>query len=157
MVGIDSVAVTFGPLCRSRETLDLFMKTVIDAQPARLDASLVPWPWSPVTFTKPLKIAIMWDDEVVKPHPPIIRALKEVAAACSNAGIQVVDWVPYDHRKAWDIITALYFPDGGKEVLDLIKSTGEPVLPLTKFIIEEQPTVKNHTMSEYWQVSKHLH
>lgn len=151
MKGSDSIAATFGPLCRSRESMNLFMKVIADSKPWRFDSSLCPMPWSTETFTKPLKIAVMWDDGVVKPHPPVLRALKEVADACKKAGMEVVDWVPYDHRKGWDIISELYWPDGGKEVRELFASTGEPILPLTKFILE-QPNVKEHTISDYWKL-----
>ncbi|EFW22322.1 hypothetical protein D8B26_000976 [Coccidioides posadasii str. Silveira] len=151
MEGKDAIAATFGPLCRSRETVNLFMKVIADAEPWRFDASLSPLPWASVTFNKPLKIAVQWDDGVVKPHPPVLRALREVAEACKKAGMEVVDWVSYDHRKAWDIISELYWPDAGKEVLDLFKSTGEPILPLTKFILE-QPRVRDHNMAEYWKL-----
>ncbi|KAK7917928.1 hypothetical protein PG985_009802 [Apiospora marii] len=110
----------------------------------------------PYKFTKPLKIAVQWWDGVVQPHPPMMRALREVADACRKAGMEVVDWdcEQLDHRKAWDIISALYWPDGGKEVLGLIKESGEPILPLTKFIIEEQPTVKELTQHELWKESE---
>ncbi|KAI1960812.1 hypothetical protein LOZ58_003885 [Ophidiomyces ophidiicola] len=151
MEGKDAIAATFGPLCRSRPTMDLFMKVIADAQPWRFDASLSPLPWTPVTTTKPLKIAIEWDDGVVKPHPPVLRALREVAEACKKAGMEVVDWQPYDHRTAWDIISELYWPDAGKEVIGLLESEGEPMLPLTKFILD-QPMVKDHSMAEYWKL-----
>lgn len=84
----------------------------------------------------------------------MIRALREVAESCRKAGMEVVDWncENLDHQKGWDIISALYFPDGGKEVLGLIEEGGEPVLPLTKFIINEQPTVKELTQHELWKV-----
>lgn len=127
------------------------MKAVADTQPWRLEAALSPLPWTPYTFDKPLKIAVMWDDDVVKPHPPVLRALREVAEACKKAGMEVVDWVPYDHKKGWDIISELYWPDAGKEVLELFERTGEPMLPLTKFILD-QPRVKDHDMAAYWKV-----
>ncbi|EER37032.1 acetamidase [Histoplasma capsulatum H143] len=152
MAGFDSILATYGPLCTSREAIDLFMKVALDGEPWRRDPSLTPIPWAPVTLTKPLKIAIEWNDGVVKPHPPVLRALREVANACRNAGMEVVDWVPLNHSEAWDIVSALYFPDGGEDVLNLLKASGEPILPLTKFIIHEQPTVKPHTMAEYWKV-----
>ncbi|KLJ09097.1 hypothetical protein EMPG_15479 [Blastomyces silverae] len=153
MVGADAILATYGPLCTSREAINLFMKVALAGEPWRMDPSLTPIPWTPVTLTKPLKIAIEWDDGVVKPHPPILRALREVANACRNAGMQVVDWVPLNHSKAWDIISALYFTDGGEDALSSINASGEPILPLTKFIIHEQPTVKPHTIAEFWKLS----
>ncbi|EEH21528.2 hypothetical protein PABG_03744 [Paracoccidioides brasiliensis Pb03] len=123
MDGCETILGTYGPLCTSRAAISLFME-------------------SPVTLTKPLKIAVEWDNGVVKPHPPVLRAPREVADACRKAGMEVVDWVPLDHSRAWDIISALYFTDGGEDALESLKASGEPILPLSKFIIHEQPTVK---------------
>ncbi|PGH13052.1 hypothetical protein AJ79_03889 [Helicocarpus griseus UAMH5409] len=152
MAGSEAILSTYGPLCSSRETINLFMKVALDCEPWRIDPTLTPIPWSPVTLAKPLKIAIEWDDGVVKPHPPVIRALREVAEVCRKAGMEVIDWVPLDHSKAWDIISALYFVDGGENALAPVIEAGEPILPLTKFIIHEQPTVKSHTIAEFWKL-----
>jgi amidase len=152
MNGKDSVLATFGPLTQSRETINLFMKTILDTEPWRVDPSLTVKHWTPETLKTPLKVAIEWHDGVVKPHPPMIRAMKEVAEACKAAGMEVVDWVPLDHAKAWDIVSGLYFPDGGEACKAPLLESGEPILPLTKFIIDEQPNVKARTMSEYWEL-----
>ncbi|KAI9741783.1 MAG: hypothetical protein M1834_000169 [Cirrosporium novae-zelandiae] len=151
--GRDTIFGTYGPLCTHRDTIDLFMKTVLDAQPWRYDPSLTPMPWTPFEYSRPLKIAIEWSDGVVKPHPPIIRAMKEVSEACKAAGMVVLDWEPLNHEKAWDIVSALYFPDGGEDALRPIKESGEPVLSLTDFITKEQPTVKSLDMHELWKLN----
>lgn len=155
MAGKETILSTPGPMTVERDVLELFMKTAIAAEPWRHDPSLTVKEWKPYHFTKPLKIAVQWWDGVVKPHPPMLRALKEVADACRKAGHEVVDWncESLGHDEAWDIISGLYWPDGGKEVLSLIKGAGESVLPLTKFIIEEQPNVKDRTVAELWEVS----
>ena len=69
--------------------------------------------------------------------------------------MKVVDWEceKLDHKKGWEIISSLYWPDGGEQVLNSLKESGEPVLPLTKFIIEEQASVKSLTQQELWDVS----
>ncbi|KGQ01950.1 hypothetical protein PAAG_11341 [Paracoccidioides lutzii Pb01] len=152
MDGCEAILGTYGPLCTSRAAINLFMEVALAGEPWRLDPSVTPIPWSPVTLTKQLKIAVEWDDGVVKPHPPVLRALREVADACRKAGMEVVDWVPLDHSRAWDIISALYFTDGGEDALESLKASGEPILPLSKFIIHEQPTVKPHTLAELWKL-----
>lgn len=156
MIGKETITSTPGPLTVEREALDLFMKVVLQSKPWRLEPSLTVKQWTPYKFETPPKIAVMWWDGVVKPHPPILRALREVSDACRKAGFEVVDWdaESLDHKKGWDIISACYFPDGGKEVLASMEASGEPVLPLTKFIIQEQATVKDHTQAELWQVRK---
>jgi len=152
MDGKDSVLATFGPIAQSRETLNLFMKVILDEEPWRYDPSLTVKPWTPETFTEPLKIAIEWSDGVVKPHPPTIRGLQMVADACKKAGMEVVDWDPFDHAKGWEIVSGLYFPDGGEAILAPLVEIGEPILPLTDFITKEQPNVKNRSIHEYWDL-----
>lgn len=41
---------------------------------------------------------------VVRPHPPITRALKHAKSKLQAAGIKVIDWEPYKHKHGWDII-----------------------------------------------------
>lgn len=156
MVGKEAITSTPGPMAVDREALEIFMKAALASKPWRIDPSLSTREWTPYKFNKPLKIAIQWWDGVVQPHPPLTRAMKEVAEACSKAGMEVVDWdcTALDHKKCWDILSAMYWPDGGEEALGLLKAGGEPILPLTKFIIHEQPTVKNHTQHELWEVRR---
>jgi amidase len=39
-----------------------------------------------------LKIGIIWNDNVVQPHPPIMRALKTAFDALTQAGHEVIEW-----------------------------------------------------------------
>ncbi len=55
-----------------------------------------------------LCFAIEWDDGIVHPHPPITRALREVKEKLLAAGHKVIDWVPYDHLRCYDIIGRIY-------------------------------------------------
>ncbi len=155
MEGKETISTTPGPMTVDRKAMELLMKTVLSKEPWRKDPSIIPMPWTPHTFTKPLKIAVQWWDGVVQPHPPITRALKEVATACRNAGMQVIDWncEKLDHQKAWEITSALYWPDGGREALEFLDKHDDDLLPLTKWILQEQPSVKDLTQAELWEVS----
>ncbi|KAI1121355.1 amidase signature enzyme [Nemania abortiva] len=154
MAGKEAIMSSVGPMCLDREGLELFMRVALTAKPWHLDPSVIPKTWTSYKFDCPLKIAVQWWDGVVQPHPPMARALREVTDACRKAGMTVVDWdcVPLNHAKGWDITAGLYWPDGGKDVLDLLAQSGEPVLPLTKFIIEQQPAVKNLSQPELWKL-----
>jgi amidase len=123
---------TKGPIASSRSGLDLFMETYLSYEPWIKEDSLVPIPWRTVTLPPKLKIAVMWSDNIVTPHPPITRALKEVAKTLRAAGHEVVDWKPEGHDECWDITQALYFEDGGKNIEEMILKGGEELLPLTK-------------------------
>jgi amidase len=155
--GKETMGASPGPLAPDRDAMELLMKVALAAKPWRIDPAVIEKPWTPYgkfTQGKRLKVAVQWWDGVVMPHPPMTRALREVADACRKAGMEVVDWncEDLDHQKAWDIVSALYFPDGGKEIEDLCAQSGEPLLPLTKWLIHEQPTVKHLTQHELWKL-----
>ena len=43
---------------------------------------------------------------VVRPHPPVTRALTVAKEKLLAAGINVVDWEPYKHDHGYDIIVS---------------------------------------------------
>jgi hypothetical protein len=137
----------------SRTGLNLFMETYLNTEPWNKEDYLLPIPWRQVTLPPKLKIAIIWSDGIVTPHPPIIRAMKEVANYLSKAGIELVDWKPEGHDECWEIASRVYYEDGGKYIENLILSGGEELLPLTKWIIKENKYVKYKTVEEVWEVS----
>ena len=147
-MGRETIIPVAGPLARSREDLHLFMKTIIDAEPWVRDPSLVPIPWRSITLNPhKFTVAIMWDDIVVHPHPPITRALRETVDQLKKSGIRIIGWEPIDHQKSWDLISALYFCNGAEEERNIMADVGEQPLPLTEWILN-QPNVKKRTWIE---------
>ena len=113
-LGSGYVEGVVGPLSTSLEGIKIFMKTVLTAKPWFNDPTLVPIPWRSEQLPlardghTALTVAVLWDDGVVRPHPPIMRALKEVAGRLGQIpGIKLVDWKPYKHNLAWELIVSL--------------------------------------------------
>ncbi len=129
MAGADPVPGVTGPMSTSLECIKLLMKAVIDAKPWLHEPALTPICWNSDFsgyINRPLKIAVMWNDGVVTPHPPIIRALHETVAHLRTiTNVEVVEWKPYLHDEAWAIISSLYFTDGGAEDAATIAESGE--------------------------------
>ncbi|KAM7202218.1 acetamidase [Rhypophila sp. PSN 637] len=151
--GADPIPTVLGPLSRDLDGIEIFMETVLAAESWKVEPALVPLPWRPVSFDRPFKIGISMHDGTVLPHPPITRTLNELADKIRGLpGFQVVDFVPYKHDEAWAIASSLYFTDGGAADMSVMAVSGEPILPLTNWIINETPGVKNLTRSEleYW-------
>jgi hypothetical protein len=96
MMGSEAIHATTGPLSTSLEGLRLFTKTLVDAKPWIQDPNLIPMEWSDVSTTfagRRLKVAVMWDDGVVKPHPPVTRALKTVVQGLKKSDkIELAEW-----------------------------------------------------------------
>ncbi|KAH8674621.1 amidase signature domain-containing protein [Tricladium varicosporioides] len=154
--GAEPIPCVVGPMSTSIEGLKIFMRAVLAAKPWLEEPELVPIPWQwPIINpqVKPLKIAVMWNDGVVTPHPPIIRAMKEIVDRLKSIdNVEVVDWKPYLQDEAWAIISSLYYPDGGSEAATVIAESGEPWLPLSNWIIKENPCAKKLTPHKmyYW-------
>jgi Asp-tRNA(Asn)/Glu-tRNA(Gln) amidotransferase A subunit family amidase len=147
-IGRESIIGVIGPLTRAREDINLFMKIILDSEPWLQEPSLVPIPWRSITlYSKNLTVAVLWDDGVVRPHPPITRALHETVEHLKKSGIRVINWEPIDHQKSWDLISALYYCNGAQEERSMLKEVEEPLLPLTEWIFN-QPQVKTRNWTE---------
>jgi Asp-tRNA(Asn)/Glu-tRNA(Gln) amidotransferase A subunit family amidase len=146
----------------------MFMKTIIDAKPWLKEPSLLPFPWNEGDAFKGRKpkIAVLMDDGVVKPHPPVTLALKQVVEKLkANGNVEIVEWIPYKHDEAWAIIVQpplhltmditdfwqanLYFCDGGAEDFAAMEEADEPELPLTTHILRNEH-VQTHTIPSMW-------
>jgi len=110
MAGQEHIVSSIGPLSTSLEGIQLFMRTVIATKPWLREPSLIPFEWKNMkelwrNGDRKLKVAVLWDDEIVRPHPPITRALTEVVDKLkTSAKFDVVDWKPYKHDLSWEII-----------------------------------------------------
>lgn len=142
------------------------MKTLIDQQPWLYEPSLTPMPWkttsknttilrkSPHDGRRKLRIGILSDDGIVKPHPPILRGITSLTEKLqSHPDISLVNFPPYRHDEAWRIASSLYFGDGAHEEIAAIEASGEPWRPLSTFIIKENPNVKALTLPETWKLT----
>ena len=113
MGGAEQILGVIGPLSSSIEGIKLFMRTLIDAQPWLIEPSLVPLPWhsNPAGFAsskKKIRVAVMWDDGVVRPHPPVRRALRDVVTKMQASElVEVESWYPSGSEEAWEIIVCL--------------------------------------------------
>jgi amidase len=135
MGGAEQIVPTIGPLSTSLAGCKLFTKTLIDAKPWLKEPSLLPFPWKEEeSFVgKKLRVAVLWDDGVVKPHPPITRALQQVVDKLkANGDVEIIEWKPYKHDLAWEIIvsTLLYLASlrSSPTILTYLHSAGESLL-----------------------------
>ena len=51
-----------------------------------------------------------------------------------------------------EIISELYFPDRGSTDKEAIKASGEPMLPLSRWIMIENPNVGDHNMAQFFDL-----
>ncbi|KAI0444308.1 amidase signature domain-containing protein [Xylaria telfairii] len=156
MEGADHIVPTIGPLSTSLEGISVFVRTVLRARPWLTEPSLLAIPWREEEEAKSrkgkLKVGVIWHDGVVRPHPPVAAALSQVVSKLKESeDVDVVDWECWKHDLAWEIIANLYFCDGGAEEKAAIAESGEPWMPLSKWILVDNPHVREHTIPTLWK------
>ncbi|KZO96419.1 amidase [Calocera viscosa TUFC12733] len=155
--GMDNMVGALGPIATSARDLELFSRVMLQYEPWFLEPPLLRMPWQEEVakgkgLPKKLSIAILWDDGVVAPHPPIRAALEEAKAALLAAGHEVLDWQPLNHHMAvWTLICKLYLLDGGKEYHDTLNQAGEPAVPQTAWILSQH--TQAYTAAQTWPLN----
>lgn len=88
-------------MASSLATAEYFMEKLLASNPWNIDPSAIPIPWRKELATPPtdrkLRIGVVLDDGVVKPQPPVARAMNETVRALRTAG----------HESMWVLIFTL--------------------------------------------------
>ncbi|KAG1742229.1 general amidase [Suillus lakei] len=117
--GQDPVHSVFGPMTNSVGGL------LSTAKPWLKDPLAVRKKWHE---DETYAFAIMWDDGVVVPHPPIRRSLDITKAALEKAGHKVVDWKPIKHRLLADTTRNIWNAASTEDYMITTSVTGEPII-----------------------------
>jgi len=75
-----------------------------------------------------LCFAILWDNQVVRPHPPLQRAMAMTKAALEAAGHKVIDWEPHRHMEIYKNAETIFVADGGHDYRTQCDLSGEPLI-----------------------------
>ena len=146
--GLESVLSVNGPMSTSLDTLELYSKCVVDGEPWLKDGKVVEIPWRQVELPSKLTFAVCFSDGVVKPTPPVTRALKHTIAKLLEQGHEIIEWEPKDHERLANIITEFFLSDGGEYCKKVAKLTGEPFFPY----MEMYNTSKELGVSKLWEL-----
>lgn len=133
--GQESVVAVIGPLARSVDDIDMWMKICInEGKPWLLDEQVIQMPWREVEKPKAgdLTIGVMYDNGLFKPTPPIARGLKETAAKLEKAGVKIVEFKPINSKLAYDTVHKMYTADGNAGTKANFQKSGEPIVRLSK-------------------------
>ena len=129
MSGQEAVPSVNGPMARTIDDIILEAKTVVDAEPWLHDSRMVPLPWRDVVLPERLKIAVMWDDGVVTPTPPVSRALRTTVEKLEAAGHEIVAWDPKDQAQGQRLLGRMFVADGAISIRKELDRTGESMPP----------------------------
>jgi amidase len=130
-LGQEAVQSSAGPLCHSPADIRLFMKALADQKPWLKDANIVPIPWRESEEQLPEKLCFGFGmgDGTVTPSPPLRRAMEITRKKLEAAGHNVVEFVPYEHMEASELIIKMWSADGGEEFQRDTDASGEPLHP----------------------------
>ncbi|KAE9965175.1 hypothetical protein EG328_009913 [Venturia inaequalis] len=149
------VPSSVGPMARNLSTLITVMKHTIRSKPWILDPNVAPIEWQDKAFediqSRPLTIGILVDDGVVKIHPPIERALRDLEAKLKTAGHEIVPWSSSGHKECIEIMDLFYSADGGEDIRTEVTAGGEPFIPHVETLINRGTAI---SVYDYWQLNK---
>jgi amidase len=91
-------------MSKTLDDLELYCKAVIDGQPWFHDPRCIEMPWRERTAPAKLKIAVMWNDGIVIPTPPVTRALETTVEVLKTSGHEVFDWKPIFHQEGVELV-----------------------------------------------------
>lgn len=155
--GMDNIVGALGPLARSARDLALFHRVLLGAESWLLEYAVLHMPWRDdivkgLGVPEKLTIAVLADDGVVRPHPPLLRALENYKKALVAAGHEVIDWIPFKHHESWELLLKFYFLDGGAEYRETLAEGKEEATPSFSWILE-QCGGRAYTIREMWQLN----
>ena len=123
------------PMCTDLLSLKTLCKAVLGNLPTEQDAQLLNIPWRKdqcAMFdvyrppSRQPRLAILFDDGHVRPHPPVRRLLGDTLAALRQAGYEVVLWDPPAHEPAIRILFQILGADGLTDVRKTLDEGEEP-------------------------------
>jgi len=169
--GQDSVPSVLGPLSNTLAGIKSFMKAIAGQQPWLKDPLAVRKPWNEDEYNlidhgkgSKLCFAILWDDEAVVPHPPVIRGLEETKQALLAAGHQVIDWKPLKHMEICQTLSMIWNAGAAEDYRVTTAPSGEPVIANMNLESENpdvpteraifRPLPNGSSAYELWQVQK---
>ncbi|KAH9978271.1 general amidase [Lactifluus volemus] len=133
--GQDSLPSILGPLSTDLGGIKLFMQAIISRRPWLKDPLCLRKYWDEDEYRlkehgggERLTFGILWNDGLVIPQPPIIRALNMTKEALLSAGHDVIDWKPHKHAEIYQVTAAIWAAGGQNEFAALTSQTGEPIL-----------------------------
>ena len=126
MPGQEAVRSINGPMSSTLEGVELWTKAVLASEPWWKDPNMIPLPYRPVELPQKLCFGLVMDNGIVKPTPPVQRALIETKKALEAAGHVVIEWTPFDAPTAARIIQQLFVGDGGGKIASTIAAGNEP-------------------------------
>ncbi|KAH8926192.1 amidase [Atractiella rhizophila] len=115
--GQESIAPCYGPMSSSVEGIEILCQAISDGQPWLVDSKIIPLPWNAelvheTSIRSKLTFAVMRDDGIVIPHPPVIDAIHQTVVKLRAAGHEVIEWPKFDYEPVQAVAAKAFVADG---------------------------------------------
>lgn len=162
MDGQNTILSVVGPLGTSVEGLRIVTKALLEKKPWFHDPLVHEIPWreeknqeiynriSGNSNEGKLVFAVMKTDGIVRPLPPVARAINTVVDALRSHGHEVIDWTPPNQKQLLDEGFKSWVFDGGADVKAAFALSGEPMSDQVSFYSNLS---KHYTASEIASVN----
>lgn len=135
--GSPGILSVVGPLAASAAGLKLVTQGILSTKPWLHDPLVSPIPWRAdveaetleLARGKKLAFAVLKHDGICSVHPPVARAVKELAKKLESQGHKIIEWTPPSHKRLGDIALKAYSYDGGADGLKAFQLSGEVPKP----------------------------
>ncbi|KAL2855518.1 amidase signature domain-containing protein [Aspergillus pseudoustus] len=153
--GQEHVPSSVGPMARDLSSICYLSRLVAESRPWDCDPRCPPLPWNGAVFediqSRRMVIGLILDDGVVKVHPPIERALRELVNKLEKAGHEIVTWDASDHLGYINLMDRYYTVDGGEDIRRDVAVAGEPFIPHVEALVNRGKPI---SVYEYWQLNR---
>ncbi|KAJ9477138.1 putative amidase [Pseudozyma hubeiensis] len=139
LAGQEAVLSINGPMCNDFEGLEIYAKTVVDAEPWHSDPKCLPIAWTPVStaaasLPASLTLLMLTDNGICTPTPPLQRAMKHAVAKLRATGHEVIEWDASSNAADADLfarglghIETFFRAEGGATVHSIMEASGEHI------------------------------
>ncbi|KAF8597330.1 general amidase [Ceratobasidium sp. AG-I] len=134
--GQETIMSVLGPMANSISGLKIFTKAVIDACPWTRDPLCIRKVWDEEAYELVEQggrggkkcFATLYDNGLVRPNPPMFRAMNMVRKALEAAGQEIIGWENLKHEELLNVMIQeqAYLADGDQDFRHECERSGEP-------------------------------
>lgn len=155
----ECIPSVIGPLSKTLEEIEFLMKIIINTKCWIYDPKVLSFNWREFKIPDKVKIGIWFDSGSVEPMPAIVRNLKEIYEDLekSEYNIEVVKIEWPDHKRLISALFKVYGADGGKEIINECKKSGEPVHDLLDYLVNIKNAKNALNINEWWDLCEEVY
>ncbi|KAL5360771.1 amidase signature domain-containing protein [Aspergillus floccosus] len=127
MEGQEAIRNSVGPMARSLAAVEMWSRAALTSEPwMNIDPDCLPIPYRIPAIPEILCFGLLLDDGIVKPLPPVTRALLQTKTALEAAGHSVISFHIDDPLYVDDLKPALYRSAAAMTVNQKLSKTQQP-------------------------------